>query len=72
MKIENINFTYPTTAFSLNISALSISSGEIIGVVGANGAGKTSLFNVMLGLFNLSDVQMSIDGKQYQSFTESP
>lgn len=36
---------------------------EIVGVVGANGTGKTSLLRVIAGLYNLSSGELNIDGE---------
>lgn len=41
---------------------LSIRKGERIGIRGASGAGKTTLFNLLLGLYEPTSGQITIDG----------
>lgn len=41
---------------------LSIRKGERIGIRGASGAGKTTLFNLLLGLYEPTEGQITIDG----------
>ncbi len=46
-----------------NIDA-SFSSGEIVGLIGDNGSGKTLLLKCMLGLVSLTEGKILLDGKQ--------
>ena len=51
IKLENINYSYPNTEESLiNNLNLDINSGEIIGIKGASGQGKTTILDLLLGL----------------------
>ncbi|MBO4391270.1 MAG: ABC transporter ATP-binding protein [Lachnospiraceae bacterium] len=40
-------------AYSLNQVSFSIEGGEVVGLIGRNGSGKTSLINTILGLYHL-------------------
>jgi branched-chain amino acid transport system ATP-binding protein len=40
-----------------------VQRGELVGVVGGNGAGKTSLVNVITGYYTASQGQVKVDGK---------
>ncbi len=46
----------------LNISELTIEKGEIFGLVGNNGAGKTTMFNIVLDLITASKGQVLSKG----------
>lgn len=46
----------------LNIPELTIEKGEIFGLVGNNGAGKTTMFNIVLDLITASKGQISSKG----------
>ncbi len=43
--------------------SMSVSPGEIRGVVGPNGSGKTTLFNIVSGIYSVSAGSASIDGR---------
>ncbi len=51
IKIEHLKYKYPNTeALALDNISLTIKKGEFIGIVGANGAGKSSLTQAIIGL----------------------
>lgn len=47
----------------LNNVNLDIKKGDIFGLVGKNGSGKTTIFKIILGLSEYQDGQLQIDGK---------
>ena len=53
LKLLNVSFSYPESKLMTckNIS-IDINKGECIGVIGASGAGKTTLIDLMLGLLS--------------------
>ncbi|KAH8739741.1 hypothetical protein FG386_001448 [Cryptosporidium ryanae] len=57
-----LGFDFNSTNFILNNISFSINSGERIGIVGRTGAGKSSLFTVLLRLYNPSSGSIFIDG----------
>ena len=51
IKIEHLKYKYPNTeVLALDDISLTIKKGEFIGIVGANGAGKSSLTQAIIGL----------------------
>lgn len=51
----------------LDISDLMIPQGSVVGVVGNNGAGKTTFANNLCGLLKTAKGDMSMDGKTYMA-----
>ena len=53
LQLNEVQFSYPnTTHIALNNISLEIQSGESIGFIGASGAGKTTLVDILLGLMS--------------------
>lgn len=50
IEFNNVSFSYEKGCPVLNGMSFSISAGESVGIIGANGAGKSSLLKVLLGL----------------------
>ena len=59
-------------SFSLRNANLSIGSGEIVGLVGANGAGKTTIIRAALGLLKLDSGYAALFGEPLASDTPDP
>ena len=49
---------------ALNIPELTIGDGELVGLVGNNGAGKTTMMRLMLDLIQATSGYVTIDGKR--------
>ena len=47
---QNVSFSYDGTVPVVEDLSFSISSGESVGLIGANGAGKSTIMKLMLGL----------------------
>lgn len=52
LKVENIVLKFGEVVALDNVS-IQLKEGEILGIVGPNGSGKTSLFNVINGIYKL-------------------
>jgi ATP-binding cassette, subfamily B, bacterial MsbA len=63
VQFENVSFTYATRSSKIldNIN-LSVSSGEVIALVGMSGAGKSTLVNLIPRFFEVSSGRIMIDG----------
>lgn len=62
--LENVKKKYK--AFELNLS-MTLEPGTITGLIGRNGAGKSTTFKAILGLIKLTDGKVLIDGKEPQN-----
>ncbi|MEM7562876.1 MAG: ABC transporter ATP-binding protein [Pseudomonadota bacterium] len=61
IEFDNIRFHYGKTSGAIEDLSLHIKSGEKVGIVGRSGAGKTTLMNVLLRLFDLEGGRILID-----------
>jgi ATP-binding cassette, subfamily B, bacterial PglK len=66
--LERLTFQYPhTTRTVLSEISLTIQKGESIGLIGKSGAGKTTLVDVLLGLFTPQAGDIKVDGTSIYS-----
>jgi len=68
INLNNINVYFgqgtPLETHALKNLNLTIQEGEFVTVIGSNGAGKSSLLNVLSGETTLSSGSITIDGTQ--------
>ncbi len=64
VQVENVTYTYPNveTPALKNVS-IRIPKGASVGFVGATGSGKTTLVNMLLGLFQPDEGRITVDGR---------
>lgn len=65
IELKNICFGFDdTTKPIINNLSLTINRGECVGIKGASGVGKTTLFNLILGLYRPTSGDIYIDGEK--------
>ena len=62
LEVQNLSVSYREVAALSNIS-FSLSSGSLVGLIGANGAGKSTLLKAMLELIPAQSGQIFYDGQ---------
>lgn len=62
IQFENVRFHYGRDAGAIEQLSLDIAGGEKIGLVGRSGAGKTTLTNLLLRLYEVEAGRILIDG----------
>lgn len=63
LALEDISFRYPTSSgWVLRNLNLTIRKGERIGIVGASGSGKSTLMDLMMGLLEPTEGNLTVDG----------
>lgn len=62
IKLTDLQFTYPTGKFHLNIGDLLVQAGEKVAVIGPSGSGKTTLLNLMAGILAPKAGSAKVDG----------
>ncbi|MDO8488496.1 MAG: ATP-binding cassette domain-containing protein [Candidatus Omnitrophota bacterium] len=67
METKNLCFTYPDSTAALRNINLSVKEGEFLGILGANGCGKTTLLKILNGLFKATKGQAYLDGDNIES-----
>ncbi|MEE2773911.1 MAG: ABC transporter transmembrane domain-containing protein [Pseudomonadota bacterium] len=64
LNFKNVNFSYPTRKEepALRLFNLQIKPGETVAVVGPSGAGKTTIFQLIMRFYEISDGSILLDG----------
>lgn len=67
IEFSHVNFGYEGSAQIFNDFNLSIAAGEHIGIVGMTGGGKTTLCELLLGMYDLDGGKISINGRDIKT-----
>ncbi len=70
INFDKVRFHYGKKSGAIESFDLTINGGEKIGLVGRSGAGKTTLTNVLLRLYDLEAGQVHIDGQNISQVTQ--
>ena len=62
IKFENVWFAYKDDTFVLRDVSFDVQPGERIGIVGATGAGKSTVINLLLRFYDVTRGRITIDG----------
>ncbi|WP_459503724.1 energy-coupling factor transporter ATPase [Bacillus sp. C1] len=68
-EIENISFSYSHEDFSLKDITLSIPKGEIVALLGHNGAGKSTFAHILTGMNKVTDGKIVLDHENISSWS---
>lgn len=68
---NHVNFAYDTDSPVLTDINLKLDRKETVAIVGHSGAGKTTLINLILKLYEPTSGQISLSGKSYRRFSHS-
>ena len=68
IKLNNVSFRYSNrNEFLFNKINLKIEKGEIVGIVGTTGGGKSTLLDILMGLLSIDSGDLLIDDKLIHS-----
>jgi len=70
VEFRNVSFTYDGAARVLDRVSFHVTPGEMIGVVGHSGSGKSTMVNLISRFYDASDGQVLIDSKPIISFMQ--
>ena len=60
---HNVQFSYPDGSVALRGLSFSIAPGESVAIVGASGAGKSTVFNLLMRLYDPTSGEVRVDGQ---------
>lgn len=62
VELKNVTFSYEPNRTVLKNVSFSVKKGEMIGLVGHSGAGKSTITNIITRLYDVNDGEVLIDG----------
>ena len=62
LEVENLSVTYGDIEAVRNLDFV-LDQGELVSIVGANGAGKTSILNAVMGITPIHGGRIRFDGR---------
>ena len=68
VRFDHVSFSYATGAEVLSDVSFEIRPGETVAVVGATGAGKSTLVNLLLRFYDPSSGRIAIDGVELRDY----
>ncbi len=71
LELTNISFKYSDRAKPLDNISMKIKKNSITGIIGRSGAGKTTLINIILGLFNQEKGEIKINTVKKNEFFDN-
>jgi subfamily B ATP-binding cassette protein MsbA len=69
VRFENVSFCYNADAQAMNSVTLDVRPGQKVALVGPSGAGKTTLFNLLLRFHDIDSGAITIDGQDIRDVT---
>jgi ATP-binding cassette subfamily B protein len=67
IEFSHVKFAYENNAPIFNDFNLSIAAGEHVGIVGMTGGGKTTLCELLLGMYDLNAGKISVNGRDIKT-----
>jgi len=67
-KFENVNFRYRSGGPVLKNLNLTIGAGDTVGIVGATGAGKSSMVKLLMRFYDVTGGQILLDGRDIREY----
>jgi ABC-type bacteriocin/lantibiotic exporter with double-glycine peptidase domain len=70
IRFEQLSFSYDNQTFQLRELDLSIKAREFVAFVGSSGAGKSTVFNLLMRFYDSTHGHITIDGHDIQNLTQ--
>ncbi len=69
IKFENVSFVYPDTGIkALENVSFEVLPGQKLGIVGRTGSGKTSIADLLVRMYDVTEGRILIDGQDIRTF----
>lgn len=70
IRFDNVSFGYNEYEYVLKNINLDINKGEMVGIVGRSGVGKSTMINLIMRLYDVNEGVLSIDGRDIRQYSQ--
>lgn len=70
IEFDHVSFAYGNTIKTLSNITFSLRRGETLGIIGATGAGKTAIINLIMRFYDVDEGAIRIDGMNIKSINQ--
>ncbi len=70
IEFKNVSFSYDNTKWVLNDVSFTVNKGETVAIVGATGAGKTSIINLLCRFYDFQSGEILFDGEDIRKIRQ--
>lgn len=63
LQVHQLRFAYPSGEFSLQVPGLTVGAGEVVGLGGASGTGKTTVLKLLSGILSPRSGKVALAGE---------
>ena len=63
LTFEHVSFSYSREADTVRDLSFSVGDGEFVALIGSNGAGKTTVFNIITGVYQVTKGDIFFEGR---------
>lgn len=71
VSVQNVSFSYDGKTPVLNRTSLEVKKGEFVTLTGRTGVGKSTLFKLLLGLYEPDEGEITVEGLHPQAFSDT-
>ncbi len=71
IEFNNVNFSYNKTANNLSNINFYLDKGESLGIIGSTGSGKSTIINLLMRYYDVTDGNIYVDNKNIKSYTDN-
>lgn len=71
IEFNNVSFSYNSVENNISNINFKLKRGESLGIIGSTGSGKTTIINLLMRFYDVSEGEILIDGQNIKSFEKN-
>ena len=71
IEFRNVNFSYTGVGKNVDNLSFTLQHGQTLGILGSTGSGKSTILNLLMRLYDVSEGQILLDGRDIRTIPEA-